>query len=35
MIKKDCMLCGQTTHVSKRSIPAMCNSCIEGLNRVR
>jgi hypothetical protein len=35
MIKKNCMLCGQTAHVSKRNIPAICPNCIDSLQRVR
>lgn len=35
MIKKNCMLCGKTAHVSKRSIPAICPNCIDNLQRVR
>jgi hypothetical protein len=35
MSKKNCMLCGQTTYVSKRSIPAICPNCVDSLNSVR
>ena len=29
MIKKKCMLCGSQAYVSKRNIPAMCDTCIQ------
>jgi len=35
MSKKNCKLCGKTTHVSKRNIIAICPNCVDSLQSVR
>jgi len=35
MYKKSCVLCGNTAHVSKRNIVAICPNCVDSLQRVR
>jgi len=29
MVKKSCISCGQSAYASKRSIPALCDKCID------